>query len=351
MSLEGYSTDKNKQAGLALIMVLFTVALLSIIVVELAYSTNLRARGHVMLTRGVKAEYLLKSAVNLARTLIKDDVASKAGAREPWELFSKGVEIPRSILNVEDKSVTLSLEIRPEEAKIPLKRLRPIAGTGSTDALQLKWRDVLVRLFQRLGFDEDGEEEQSVEFKGRKFNAQEMVANLIDYQDTDSDSYSANNFPRGFEGDSDYAKKISKNEFIGSIEELSAIPGFTAARIRKMMPYVTVYGAGQVVNINIASEAVLLSLHTDIGEDQVKSIIAFREGAEGPFNDQNRTEKMTDIVGGQAYGDISSLISVGSSWFQVIAKADYGNSSNFIRAYLQKEGSGTLPTIRLIEIF
>ncbi|NDC38898.1 MAG: hypothetical protein EBZ48_12750, partial [Proteobacteria bacterium] len=185
-----------KQRGVALILVTFVVALATIIVTALAYSTHLAARRNSMVERGFQAEYLLKSAVSLARTLIKLDKTPEDSEKDLWGLFKEGLAIPTELLNIGEPNVNVELEIRPEEGKIPVRALVP---TPSTNTVSTAWRDVLLRLFENLGFRDDESKQESGPFKGQVFSPEEMIANLIDFIDADKVPYKDGNFI-GIEG-------------------------------------------------------------------------------------------------------------------------------------------------------
>lgn len=297
-----------------------------------------------MVEHGMQAEYLLKSAVNIARILIKADVSAEDGPQDLWGKFSNGAPIPLELLGIQQPNTSVALEIRPEESKIPLRALVPISG-GEPD---LKWRGVLSRLFKNLGFDDDDQEDQTGYFPGRRFSADEMVANLIDYMDQDKESYNPGDFAMGIE--KDLPADIFPNTRMSRVGELRAIPGFTPARIRKLEPLVTVFGNSRI-NLNLAPAVVLRSLSDDFGEKEVEEITAFRKSEEGPFTFENQKEKLSEIIGEQAYDRVNTMISVESRWFQVLAKVDYGTTTYFMRAFLSKEGSGELPQIRSVELF
>jgi type II secretory pathway component PulK len=329
-------------------MVLFIVALASILVVDLTYSTTLGGRTNSVALRQLQAEYLLKSAVSLSRALIKQDTTPEDSPQDPWAFFAQGRTIPGDLLQLPEPNIQVSLEIRPEESKIPLRALVPFSG-GEPDK---KWRDVIVRLFKTLGFDNDHEDVDTTGKlgKNRWFSSEEMVANLIDYQDSDQTSYDPGDFARGIESDLAEGDTFV-NTRIQSISELATIPGFTPSRIRKMIPFVTAYGSSRI-NINLAPNIVLQALSSQIDQTKANQIVAFRSDPKsGPFTEENRKAELGNIIGDENYDALSPMLSIGSNWFQVIAKIDYGTSIYFARAYLARSGVGALPRIKVFELF
>lgn len=337
------SKRSAQETGIALLMAIFIVALASIIVVDLAYSGYLGSRLSAVTTRSLQAEYLLKSAVNFARAIIKEDNTPEDAPQDTWASFISGQPVPLELLGIQGSGILVSIEITPEEAKFPLRSILTRSG-GEVDK---KWRDAALRLFKKLGFDDDKDElDQTKQFSDRHFISDELVALLIDYMDADNDSYDDPAFAQGVEGD--LSEEIFANDRIKRVGELANIPGFTPSRLRKLTPLVTVFGRG-VVNINLAHSYVLQSLHEDIDQSQADAIIAFRK--EQPFDDNNRRDELANIIGEDTYNDISSMLDVRSRWFQVLAKVDYGTSVYFMRAYLSKADEGELPVIRSVELF
>ncbi len=291
----------------------------------------------------MQAEYILKSVVNFARVIIKADKSPEDSVKDGWALFVNGTDIPAELLGVRDPNVRVQVEIRPEEGKIPLKTLVPVSS-GNPD---IRWRDTLARLFELLGFDDDKQQDQTG-LVSDGIGAKRLVSILIDYMKSDDETYDPGDFPRGLKGD--LPKDLFPGTRLTRIAELDMIPGFTASRIRRLIPYVTVLGDGRV-NVNLAPTMVLKALDENITDDAVLSIVAFREGEDGPFTFQNQAEKLRDILGDQIYDRISSRVTSDSKWYQVIAKVDYGTTSYYGRAYIQKASPGELPLIRSLELF
>ncbi len=331
------------QSGIALILVIFIVALTSIIVVSATYSTHLASRRSSIVAKGVRAEYLLKSAVTVARLLIKEDKIPEDSAKDVWGAFIDGVPIPGELIGIDEPNVQVSLEIRPEDSKIPLRMLT-LGGTVNNT-----WRDVLVRLFKNLGFNDDNEVDQTGLLGANvKVDAEKMVALLIDYSDSDTKPYSDPGFAEGFEGDRD--NEIFPNRNFKRISELATIPGFTAARLQRLSPFVSAEEI-QYVNINSASREVLKALSDDIDDSVAEQIINFRTGAEGPITGSAGSHPLSSVVSGNLSTDIAALYRTESVRFQVIAKVDYDTSTYFLRAVLKRDIPGELPRIDSVELF
>jgi type II secretory pathway component PulK len=331
-------------------MVVFIIILAGAIVTALTDSTYVAMRLNTAAERRVQAEYMLKSAINFARVLIQDDANPNQDdpVEDLWYPFQNGAAVPGELLGIDIPNLTIQLEIAPEGGKIPVRQLL----NTSNDTVNVTWRGVLERLFQGLGFDDDKKEvSPGGRFAGRHFTSQEMVANLIDYMDTDTNSYSDSNFAQGVEGSLPPDEPL-RNQKMDSLSELASVPGFTPNRVRVLIPLLTTSGS-TFVNVNSARPQVLRSLDRDINDTMVQQIIAFRSDANGggPFKQNEKREQLFQIVGG-AVDNFASLVNTSSSKFQIIAKVDFVTSSFMARAMVTRANvAGQLPDVDWLELY
>ena len=331
---------------MALILVTFVVALATIAVTGLAYSTHLAARRNNMIERSFQAEYLLKSAISLARVLIKLDRTPEDSEKDLWGMFKDGAPIPIEVMELKQPNVKIELEIRPEEGKIPL---RALVSVPSTNSVSVPWRDTLLSLFELLKFRDDDSKDETGLFDGRVFTPEEMVANLIDFVDADKVPYSDSSF-QGLEGQ--ITEDLFLNDQITRFGQLPSVPGFTTSRLAKLQLFVTTYVRAGSININVAPKAVLMALDPAIDEAMADRIVEFVKGDDGPLKGP---AELVDRIGlPTAVRDNlvnKGLIRFDSRWYQVIAKVSYGDSAFFARAYLEQKASGDLPDIASFELY
>ncbi|MCB0330933.1 MAG: general secretion pathway protein GspK [Bdellovibrionales bacterium] len=334
----------SDEDGIALILALFIVALCTVIVTQLTYTGMLDTSLHLLSKRSLESEYLMKSAINFGRAILKADVSEEDAEQDAWGPFLNGIEIPKEILNVRDPSVRVELEIRPVSASLPLR------AVVSGDRANVKWRDVFQRFFEKMGFDSDELPDESGLFPGQVFDSSQVVANMIDYMDTDEVSYEADDFVGGIESNLPDSATFPNRSSLRWIGELYAIPGMNADRVRRISPFVTAFGNGRTVNINLAPRIVLESLHPEIGASQAEAIIQLR--SEEAFTNVNKKGRLApDIIPEEVYNEITPLIGIGSRWFQILAKVDYGSSTSFMRAYVSQTKPGELPLLKITEMF
>ena len=340
----------HPERGVALILVVFVLALAMIIVTDLAYETNLSARLNAYSERSVRAEYILKSAINISRAILRMDESTEDAGQDPtWGPFSEGLTLDAKDLGIDEPNATISLEIRPVGSKLRISNL--LVGGRTVDP---RWFDVFRYLFRELGFDDDKEEDHTGLFPGKVFKSDQLVLNLIDYMDRDTESAKAPDGAsvEGIEGDLPPKENVFPNTDPSSFSELQAIPGFTAARIQKLYPYLTVVG-DQQVNVNVADKLVLKALDKSVDDGAVDEFIAERQAKDGAVTQANKQDRLRKLYG-EGLNNINHMLTTESRWFSVVAKVDYGTSHYFARAYLSRNNASSAkekPVIRSIELF
>jgi type II secretory pathway component PulK len=97
---------------MALILVIFMVALASTILIALTDSTYVAMRLNSATEKRVKAEYILKSAVNVAQVLIKNDTtAYDSPTEDAWMQFRDGQEVPGEMIGLKEPNVRISMQV------------------------------------------------------------------------------------------------------------------------------------------------------------------------------------------------------------------------------------------------
>lgn len=341
------------ERGLALVLVIFVVALTTILVVNLAYSTYLSSRSLGMVERQLQAEYMLKSLVNFSAGLIKEDSSPAVDApQDPWGLFLDGQEIPASLLGITDPGIRIYLEINPTNSKLRVSTLKYSSGNPSSPKRILadKCRDYFYRLFKiLLNSPKLIEMEDHLGIFSRTFTIEDMVANLIDYIDQDQEPYNY----AGFTGiESPNLEHVFKNGSLQSKRELSRIPGFTPERLQVISPYLETKGEAQI-NINTAGRTVIQALHEDFTPEIAAAIHAYIQN-EGPLRSVSSMVGRVEGYTSEVNTYLSSLLVTKSNYFRVVAKVDYESQAPyFLRALLIKYPGnlGRWPKVTDVELY
>ena len=340
--------NKNEQ-GLALILVIFVVALGTILVVNLSHSSFLTGRSLGLAKHQLQAEYILKSLVSLSQEVIAFDTdPSSDSFLEPWAMFKDGQELPLSLFGVNIPGATVVLEIIPDNSKLPLTSVIEKSDTGSALTQKQSWLKVYERLFNSLGFDDTLlEPDETGLLGGQIFGSREMIGNLNDYQDRDEESLADADFT-GYEAQLGNVK--AKNEAIKNFSELTMVPGFSAARRQRLAAYgrFTTATGDRQVNVNVASREVLKAIEDELGNayEQIQSQI--QTDGKGIANQGALTG--LPFMTGISTTNIGAMITYTSKVYQVIGKVTYGPRQYFVRALVEKQ-AGSKSKVTQMEFF
>ncbi|MCM8764140.1 MAG: type II secretion system protein GspK [Candidatus Omnitrophica bacterium] len=273
----------ENQKGVALIMVLAAIAVLTIITTDFMRITSVYTLGTINVHNELKAEYLSRSAVNLSRLLLAvQGVISREmrqfRMRPPplWQFadyFVMSFNDPAALQMIgsvigapinEAKGFgnlegEIQVTIVDEESKINLN----VAAMGGI------WQDILARQLSTLFspqiydpiFDESGSE-------GKKLSREKLIAAIIDYVDSDDIVYGSPGYPEASAYETDEDSPPVKNAPFDDIEELHNVKGVTddfwAAFVEPEPEHpeartLTVWGSG-LININTADPLVMYAV-------------------------------------------------------------------------------------------
>ncbi|MFI5294522.1 MAG: type II secretion system minor pseudopilin GspK [Thermodesulfovibrionales bacterium] len=274
-------TDRS---GMALVLVLMIVALITAMVVEFAYGVYVNTNALHNWQTSQKLSITAKSATRLASKLITSNMLEQYKTRAAFEMSQK---IPFG-----DLDGTITLRIEDENAKFNLNSLRNPEGQA-----------FFVNLIRNLN-------------RVRNLNLDPDIANKVTYWINASTDRRPQNA----------ASIQPKNALLDSVDELLLIPGIDRESYDKLLPYVTIYGSGDnnfSINVNTADVPVLMSLAENTSEDMAERIISYRP--------------LTSL---QAVPDISVGFGAGhavysGTAFHVVATAESGGIKRIIESVLQ----------------
>lgn len=297
-------TSGDGQRGVALIISLLALSLLTVLVVEFTFSmrVDLARTHHWMASK--KAALLAHTGILLAAELLALDERMSNGDTND-EIWAK----PFPALNTETGSIMLRIE--DEYARLNLNRLA--AGNRSLDGRRY------TALLLELGLSE------------------ELGSTLADWLDRNDSTSSA---PEGAE--TDYYAELSppyepRNGVLYSFAELALIKGYDREARRALRPFTTVMeGTESAVNINTAPPEVLRSLDPRLDNDAVIASILTRRDAAAIVNDEE--VKAMDPLGSLInQGDIDRLFRYSSSLFRVRATGNSDGIMASVEAVLRRE--------------
>jgi general secretion pathway protein K len=258
------------RSGSALIFVLWTVILLSLLISSFVFEMHLEAQVVSQRRKQFKAEYLARSGMASARALLSGDFSfegESCDGERPFDRAARRVELGLALQkyreSVEDGSFEIS--IVPENSRRNVNQLS-----------EEEW----MLLFEECNVPSE--------------QWAELIDCFMDWTD-EGDLHRLN----GAESDDPWYEVRGypvKNRPLDSVDELLLIKNFTETLvfggqteagepIIGLADKLTVFG-GKRVHLNSASREVLLTL-PDLDQDMVEDILALRKGLDGEENTED----------------------------------------------------------------
>jgi general secretion pathway protein K len=281
------------ESGVALLVVLLAITLLTVVVVEFTYSAQIETHLAFSGRNLLQATYLARSGINVAETLLQYDQAISKLERptidstidtdlDPWAK-------PLPPYPIGDG--TVAVRVRDEARAI---NLNDLLGSSPTDQAALEL--IGFKVFASRGVDRS------------------VLHAILDWIDPDSEPYPS---PPGAEG-SFYLQQTPpvriRNGPLLTMRELRLVRGVTPEILDRLEGYVTVVPRdtkGLHVNINTAPPEVLMALSDKMTWGMADRILETRGGA--PFA-PGSLDKMTDLREALNNGE---RITYGSKYFRI----------------------------------
>ena len=233
----------HTQRGVALVVVLLALVLLTAMVVEFSYGVYTGTNDLYNWRDAQRLSVMAKSGVNVSANLL----SNKDMVLQYTESIEMPVENP-----FEDFNAIITVRIEDEDAKFNLNAIIPDNDIFD-ESDQNNPYNCFKRLLKTLSLDV------------------KIADRLADWIDKNREAR-----PYGSE-------VAAKNSALDSVDELLLINGISGKDYDKLLPYVT---AGKkrdnlIVNVNRAEAPVLMSLADGISEETAKKVIQQRKG--NPF--------------------------------------------------------------------
>lgn len=319
----------GNERGVALVLALLAVVMITAIVLEFDFRTRLDMRGAANFRDDTQAYLLADSAVKLARVLLVDEDKNKNVDHmdDSWAQAAAFANTPVG-------GGTVTLVIEDEDGKLDLNRLiKRDPGTGKEDP-DLKRVDIFYRLLDILEVESD--------------EANTMVDSLIDWID-------GNGYASSYGAEDSHYENLDvpyrcRNGPLRTLDELLLVQGFDAKKLELISPHVTAIWEGAIkpaasnskagmVNINTASTELLMALHEDIDEN-IASAIYSAARDDDPFisnSPQHLSSQVTTLEsGGNLAQELKALIRVNSEHFSVMARGQVGDTVRTVRVILHR---------------
>ncbi len=302
---------QSDNQGVALLTALFAVIIISYLSVEISYEAGIEYRLAKNKIDEIKASYAAKSGAELSllRVAIYKQVSAQFGEQIPnpklldmiwsfpfaWppavgEDASMGTKEEINTIREDTMQDAMwSTQILSESTKFDINDLN-----SPVESLQKAIREKLTTLLKNRLDKEDAWAERN-----RDLKVDEIVNNIIDWVDADSESLNGGDEGRNYQNvipeGSDLA--LPPNRDFKTLEELHMVDGMTDDIYDVIAPVVTIYGV-KGVNVNYAESDLLRAIDPQITEEIAGEIISRRKNPDtGPFKDLEDFEGFIKGIG------------------------------------------------------
>jgi len=341
--------NAQRASGSALIIVLWVIGLLSMFVMAFAFDMHVEARITSSWRKKLKAEYLAKAGIELGRMMLAELSDADTLNPDPSIYLAKGsdekvrgaaislawggvAEVTREL-----GAGTVSVTVRPENARISLKDIIFINDREKTDAM---WAP----LFESAG----------VPFE--KCDA--LIDCLFDWVDQDELTHLSG-------AESEYYESLdppykSKNAPLDTVDELALIKGFDeklqeseVTIYQKLSDFLTTYATDNRININAVDHNTMMGF-LGIDAALADEIVAQRQGPDlkSGTEDDMPFKSFADLRGRVPAipPNLEALISFNAAMgrFSILAHGKVGDVEHAVACVVELKGKD-LTILRWIE--
>lgn len=291
----------GSEKGMAVVLTLLIMAMITAMVVEFVYGVYTTNAGLYNWREAQKLSLAAKSGISLTTKIISENQNRYSYT------YPGSIEMPVENI-LKGFSGKVVIRVVDENGKFNLNSLVWPNGTTNETAF-----NSFIRLLKNLNLDE---------------NIAYRVADWID---------------RDLEPRRRDSEEGAKNDYLDSVDELLLVKGIDSQAYDKLSPLVTVYGIEQVynnlININTASRAVIMSLDDNITEALAERVINYR--ALEPFNGVSDLVRVAGFEGplGQS---LMNKITVKASNFRITSVAEEDRIKRVIECVIVVRGDGFL---------
>jgi general secretion pathway protein K len=288
---------RHDEAGIALLVVLLAITLLTIVVIEFTDAAQVETHLALSTRNALQATYLARSGVNVAEAIVIYDAhLAAAGAAPKGDTLQDLWARPFPPLPIGDG--TAAIRVRDEARFLNLNDMLS-AGT-----IQAERKKVFERLFVSLAIDP------------------RILAAIVDWMDEDGiPSVTPPGAEQPFYLSAPTPHRVRNGPLL-TLRELLLVRGVTPAVLARLEPFVTVLPPDRFrVNINTAPAEVLRSLSDELRDDPgiVDRLIASRdiETFTSP------SEALRSVTGlDKALGGSREFLDTSSPYFRIEAVAE-----------------------------
>ena len=305
---------KNNEKGMALLLVLIVVTLLTSILMELSYSTLIEQRLAETFRDNTRAYFLARGGITAGRKLLLTDNNEYDALTETWAGGISSYPVGEGFV---------SLTVKDLNGQLGINSL--VIGNNPQTVVV----DCFYRLLLALEVDDPAE----------------LTAGVIDWLDQGDDTFQliqTDGLDIPVVGAEDlYYQGLAlpyacKNGPLESLDELLLVKGFTKDIFKIVSPYLAVTDSKQI-NINTAERGVLLSLSSKIEEQTVDLIIDSRRDT--PISS---IAKLKTLLSTDQFSVLKSLANQGvlgttSKFYKITAEGLVNNGRRSLETWFNKK--------------
>ncbi|WP_062263112.1 type II secretion system minor pseudopilin GspK [Endozoicomonas arenosclerae] len=321
--LNKHHTNKRRQSGVALLIVMFVLTLMVLIAAEITFGFSLQMRRTASLQQMEQARWYGLSAEELAIKVLQDEFKEKEETVNLGQTWATGeVTFPVD-------GGTITGEIKDAQACLNLNALHAADKEGEAPP-ELK-------VFQSLM--------EALEIES--YQADVIAQSARDWIDGDDTQGS------GTGAEDNYYQSLpvpylASNTSMRATSELRAVKGVNASIMKRVKPFVCALPATEMkININTLSPdhaAVLSALYLgDLSVDQAREVLEQRP--EDGWKSVEEFTQQPSLSNFSAEGT-SELMSVDSQYFEMDATASFADSEVQIKSLLRREEENKFSVIR-----
>ena len=295
---------RERERGVALLMVMFIMVLLTTLMVYLVEADQLSIRRVSNQQESEQAYHVAVYSEQWVRKVLEDDIRDNQVdyIGEDWNAESPELN--------ENDLATLDTEVNDLQGRFNVNNL----AVGQDEV----WYPAFKRLLAVLELDLG------------------LADAVVDWVDADIDV-------SGHAGaeDAEYLLKQppyrAANRFMSDVGELAWVHGMTSEALEKLAPHVAALPTtGARINVNTATPEVLRILHPDILDEGGAEALITARGEEG-FASTNDFLVLTLLAG---HSDaIEPMISVSSEYFEVRSRVEHGRYSTVLYSVIERPHS------------
>lgn len=343
--------SSQNQKGVAILLAVFCVVLITYLVTEVTYETSVEYSIHAGSINRVKAYYAARSGVELSLLRIKiyrkvqkqfgKQLGPQAGLLNlVWSFpLSWPPVMPESVTEVNKDDVkdtvkeskmdaSYNATIFDEGSKIDLNDLNSPSKT-----IREVTKKMLLKIFESKQLnDPDWLREH------QNFRAEELINNIIDWQDSDKQALNGGDeraLYKEIPNDVN-VEFFPPNRAFRTLDELRLVAGMTDEYFNLLAPMVTVYGA-KAINPNTASREVIKYLDPSITDEIVTAVLERRDDPNqgGPFTAAQDFWNFINSKGGRVDSEVmqdTPLIFEAVTNFRIRSVGEYNGAIREINA-------------------